>query len=473
MAPEKSFLMITFVSIFLLTLFSCIEESTDPNTPPLKNSENLYIYSLNADRATFDRTESLDFSYDIFDVILKVEDYSKGSGTIQIYSGDTLIFEQALDSNKVVEIANISGYIPTSVSIKLTEYTGNISLVISGHSEQEIPANSPAIVQDENIFVYTLHAVEFSVKKEYTLDFTEDSLEVILSVSNHSSGNGEIIILDGNNDSLFIAALDTDKVVSWIDPSGHIANKCAITTANLSADLSLIVRTKGTTLPPPIIVNSPMETNEQDLYIYTIHAENCTVDKEKVLYFTTDSVRIGLQVNNYLSGDAAISIETDDHSTLFSYQTGALSLLDSMLNFTDIPGVIAIRLTDFSGDLSFILRGYEKPAESVLHIINSRNNLNINMTQSVHFSYLDTSLVLYFETDTLRREVEVINYSSGYAIITILDSSHSKVFEVDTVYSNFHDIDNTITNNGNVPLKARVQFDDFSGTFSYCLQERE
>jgi hypothetical protein len=57
--------------------------------------------------------------------------------------------------------------------------------------------------------------------------------------------------------------------------------------------------------------------------------------------------------------------------------------------------------------------------------------------------------------------------------ITILDSNQTMVLDMDSVYSNINDIDNTITNNGNVPLKARVQFDDFSGTFNYRLQERE
>jgi hypothetical protein len=471
MNTKRLFSIITI--ILLLTFFSCIEETTDPNTPPLKNADNLYIYTLTANNSTVDRTESLDFSYNIFDVILKVDDYIKGTGSVKIYAGGTLLFNQSLDSNKVVEVSNISGYIPSSVSIKMTEYTGNISLVISGHDEGQIPVNTSTIVQEENIFVYTLHAVEFSVRKDYLVDFTEDSLEIILNVANYSSGNGEVIILDNQSDTVFIAALDTEKVVSWLDTSGSVAGKCSIVTENLSGDITLIVRTRGTSIPPPVVINSPMETNEQNLYIYTIHAENCTLDKERVLYFTTDSLGIGLQIQNYHAGNVDISLVTDDHISLFSYQAAELCQLDSLLNFTDIPGVIGIQLTDFSGDLSFILRGYEKPAESILHIINTWNDLNIDISQSSHFSYLDTSLVLYFDTDTLSRELEVTNYASGYAVITILDSNQTTVFNSDSLYSNFHDIDNTITHSGNAPVKARVKFNDFSGTFSYSLRERE
>ena len=473
MNRKKILIIATILSIFLLILFSCIEEPTDPNHPPLKNSENLYIYTLNAEEASMNRTESIDFDCDLFDILLQIDDYSDGSGVIELYSGDTLLFSQSLDTNQVLEVSNIIGYIPTSISINLYKYTGNISLVISGQKLDEIVLNSPSTLNKENIFVYTLHAEEYTDDNDYILNFDQDSIEVFLQIANYYYGTGIVIITDENGDSLFSDSLNAEKIITTSLTSENFAQRCTISTEYFSGDLTLIVRTKEIPpVSPPVISNSPTEINDTNLYMYTMHAQEYTDIYPILLDFNTDSVKISLKVNNCLSGELVISFRANDNTTLFAMNINNTYQLDSILSLIDIPGWIYLQYSNFSGDISLVVNGFELPQTNILDISNLTDSLYIGMEQSSHF-YLNTSLNLDFTIDSLSREVVITNYTSGYCIIAILDSNQSEVFTHDSLYSDINWIHDPLSTNGEIPQHARVKFHDFSGTFRYILRQSE
>lgn len=135
------------ILIFILFLFtSCREDNNDnyldslididlpeyDNIPVIANVENNFVYTLNANKFTYNFAEYVDFKSDSIIISLTATKINSSESYFVIYDNlNEEIFTTDLNTNKVLVKDNIGGKIPSYIRVKLQDFTGIINIAIA------------------------------------------------------------------------------------------------------------------------------------------------------------------------------------------------------------------------------------------------------------------------------------------------------------------------------------------------------
>jgi hypothetical protein len=89
-------------------------------------------------------------------------------------------------------------------------------------STNSMSANIPVVANTTNAFAFTLVANSYTSNAEYNLSFSTDSLSGSIMISNQTSGNASLTILDSNNSIVYSDSLLSNKVVAFTQASKGI-----------------------------------------------------------------------------------------------------------------------------------------------------------------------------------------------------------------------------------------------------------
>lgn len=102
------------------------------NAPVVVSTLNAFTFTVDASQFSFERTEPLAFLTDSVVVSLTVLGFSTGNGRLSISGTSSVPFySEDLASNKTVVQTELQGTIPKTFTIRITNYTGSVSFVLS------------------------------------------------------------------------------------------------------------------------------------------------------------------------------------------------------------------------------------------------------------------------------------------------------------------------------------------------------
>ena len=125
------------VSFFVL---SCNQDnviiSTPPNTgqnqPVVTAAQDLFTFNVNAVGFSFLSSGNVSFTGDSLRYTLSIAGHRTGGGLFRVLdTTDTSLFSDSLSSNRTIVTGLITGRIPARYEISLTNFTGQVSLVLS------------------------------------------------------------------------------------------------------------------------------------------------------------------------------------------------------------------------------------------------------------------------------------------------------------------------------------------------------
>ena len=125
------------VSFFVL---SCNQDnviiSTPPNTgqnqPVVTAAQDLFTFNVNAVGLSFLSSGNVSFTGDSLRYTLSIAGHRTGGGLFRVLdTTDTSLFSDSLSSNRTIVTGLITGRIPARYEISLTNFTGQVSLVLS------------------------------------------------------------------------------------------------------------------------------------------------------------------------------------------------------------------------------------------------------------------------------------------------------------------------------------------------------
>lgn len=103
-------------------------------------------------------------------------------------------------------------------------------------------------------------------------------------------------------------------------------------------------------------INEPLETNDQNSYIFILDAKKLNVDYRKEAYFSTFNTRISITIVDYTSGSIRFQIKDNQSYSRFSYYGNKnVELYTKLLNGF-VPMFVELKTTDFTGKLKIQLR---------------------------------------------------------------------------------------------------------------------
>jgi hypothetical protein len=102
------------------------------NIPVLVCAQDVVTFAIDASLFSFDRTESVTFQADSLVLTLAVSGFASGTGQIAVTGPtNTALYTVNLASNQVVVLTELRGWAPKTFAIRLTDYTGSVSFVLS------------------------------------------------------------------------------------------------------------------------------------------------------------------------------------------------------------------------------------------------------------------------------------------------------------------------------------------------------
>ena len=143
-ANERTALRKVLLSTIWCVLFaglslSCREKnvivepsSSGQNQPAIVSTLNTLTFSVDALAFSFRSSSDLTFTGDSLVYVLSITGYAQGGGLFKVLnaSGSTILSD-SLNSNRSIVNTNLAGRIPARFSISLTNFTGNISIVLT------------------------------------------------------------------------------------------------------------------------------------------------------------------------------------------------------------------------------------------------------------------------------------------------------------------------------------------------------
>lgn len=135
----KKIILNTAVLFHLLLLNSCREEIIQPdnisgniNQPTRITEFNLYTFIINAYHANFTLTEATSFAFDKVNLIMTNIDYGNGVVKLNILNDESIsYFEYFINEELDSRIVSVEGFIPSSIKIQLTDFTGKLKVQLS------------------------------------------------------------------------------------------------------------------------------------------------------------------------------------------------------------------------------------------------------------------------------------------------------------------------------------------------------
>ena len=136
---RRSALRLGGVLFLLLATYSCQTMITVPddfvegkNVPVFVNSLDVVTFAVEANAFSYDKIEPIQFRTDSLVLTLAVSNFGAGTGQITV-SGilDTLLYTENLAGNQVDVLTDMKGCIPKTVAIRMNNYTGSVSFVLS------------------------------------------------------------------------------------------------------------------------------------------------------------------------------------------------------------------------------------------------------------------------------------------------------------------------------------------------------
>ena len=111
-------------------------ETPIDNFPIVANAEDAYTFTVLGNEANINRQDNLNFSTDKVVASLTISNYGRGSGVLRITDANgEIIFEETLNGNKVVADAEITGKLPESIAIDMSDFSGHIVFAFSAQDE--------------------------------------------------------------------------------------------------------------------------------------------------------------------------------------------------------------------------------------------------------------------------------------------------------------------------------------------------
>jgi hypothetical protein len=129
-------LLLVGVSVVIL---SCKTEMITPsdivlqkNIPVLVIAQDVVTFAIDANRFSFERSDPTTFQADSLVLTLAVSGFATGTGQLTV-SGPTgvAVYAVNLASNQVAVLTDLRGWAPRTFSVRLTDYTGSVSFVLS------------------------------------------------------------------------------------------------------------------------------------------------------------------------------------------------------------------------------------------------------------------------------------------------------------------------------------------------------
>ena len=106
-------------------------------------------------------------------------------------------------------------------------------------------SNIPVIANTANAFAFTLAANSYSANTEYDLTFTTDSLACSIIISNQTSGNASLTIVDSNNSVVYSNAQLSNQVSAYTLANKGIPRKIKINFSNYTGSFNFALAKSG------------------------------------------------------------------------------------------------------------------------------------------------------------------------------------------------------------------------------------
>ena len=135
-----------FLLLNFLLLSSCREDNNNnfldslididlpeyDNIPVIANVENSFVYTLNANKFSYNFAEFVDFNSDSIVISLTATKISSSKSFFTIFDDQNEeIFTTDLNTNKVLVKDNIGGKIPSYIRVKLEDFTGILNIAVA------------------------------------------------------------------------------------------------------------------------------------------------------------------------------------------------------------------------------------------------------------------------------------------------------------------------------------------------------
>jgi hypothetical protein len=104
-------------------------------------------------------------------------------------------------------------------------------------STNSTPANIPVIANTTNAFAFTLVANSYTSNSAYDLTFSTDSLACSITVTNQTSGNASIKILDSTSSIVYSDSLLSNKVLAFTQANKGIPKSIKLAFNNYTGTL--------------------------------------------------------------------------------------------------------------------------------------------------------------------------------------------------------------------------------------------
>ena len=115
------------------TLVSVPEDYIDGrNVPVLVNTLNVVTFAVEANAFSYNRIEPVQFQTDSLVMTLAVSNFGMGTGKITVNGiPDTLLYTENLAGDQVEVRTDMRGCTPKMITIRMDNYTGSVSFVLS------------------------------------------------------------------------------------------------------------------------------------------------------------------------------------------------------------------------------------------------------------------------------------------------------------------------------------------------------
>ncbi len=119
-------------------------------------------------------------------------------------------------------------------------------LMFSGCDDETRPAdwenaNNVAIQSTTNAFNFALNAKQYSIEKEYILDFTKKGLAIAIAINNYGGGNGTLKLINQKDSVFYSVDLNKDLNLSNTTLNWQIPAKMAISLTDYFGNLAISI----------------------------------------------------------------------------------------------------------------------------------------------------------------------------------------------------------------------------------------